>query len=56
MAGLIWLCLLVVIFAVVLPLFGGWVALMAAAATLAVVVVVCFAVCSYGLPGFYRDW
>jgi len=50
MAGLIWLCVLVVIVAFVLPAFGGAVALAAAVVSLAVIVFTRFAVCGVRLP------
>lgn len=48
MAGLIWICLLVVIVLIVAPLFGSWVALVTALVSLAIISVVCFAICSVG--------
>lgn len=48
MAGLIWICLLVVIVLVVAPLFGSWVALIPALVSLAIITGVCFAICSVG--------
>ncbi|OGO09297.1 MAG: hypothetical protein A2Y61_06360 [Chloroflexi bacterium RBG_13_60_13] len=45
MAGLLWLCLLVLILLVVLPTWGGWISLIAAGSALVAMVVLCFAVC-----------
>ena len=45
MAGLIWLCFLVVVIAFVLPVFGGAAALATAVIALALIAFVCFAVC-----------
>lgn len=46
MAGLIWVCLLVVIVLIVAPLFGTWVAAVAALVSLAAITLICFAVCA----------
>lgn len=54
MAGLIWLCLLVVILVLVLPLFGGWVALAAAVVSLLTVLLVCFAVGDVRVAGMRK--
>jgi len=44
MAALIWVCLLVVILLVVLPLWGGWAALVVGGISLPAVLLLCFAV------------
>ena len=48
MAGLLWLCILVVILLIVLPIWGGWVSLIAAGSTLVAMMVLCFGVCGLG--------
>lgn len=48
MAGLIWVCLLVVVVLIVAPLFGTWAALVSALVSLAVIAGVCFAICNVG--------
>jgi len=48
MAGLIWVCLLVVILLVVLPIWGGWAAAVTAGLSLAAVLLICFAIFSFG--------
>lgn len=51
MAGLIWVCLLIVIVLIIAPLFGSWVALVAALVSLVVITLACFAICNTGGSG-----
>ena len=51
MSVLIWICLLVVVLVVVLPLFGLWAALISALVSFAVVAVACVTICNQAFGG-----